>query len=276
MRQRFYENVSAIESALFKSQTFGYIQKNTGLEKEAIASVIAEIFKQAIAGAVNLEELELRNKSESLALEKARMEMEFNKLNAKAQIKVAQAEAIKSLIQAKSMVRSVVDNAAIQRANCYVGLGNVIGNAAEQRALTAPDMSGGHTGGISALAAENIEKISVDKISDFDDLLNALIKDNNFINKDVFIYAPKQIIAQGEIVIIEGISSYAQNESEFLLNGKQVTTNTRNYLFKADELGEFSVTFGVKAAENEWIRDTIRLEVVENDTKKEQPPLKKP
>lgn len=274
MRQRFFDNVSVIENILFKSETFDYLSK-TGLEKEAIASVVAEIFKQAIAGAVNLEELELKSKSESLALEKARMEMEFNKLNAKAQIKVAQAEAIKSLIQAKSMVRSVVDNAAIQRANCYVGLGNVIGNATEQKALTAPEMSGGNTGGISALAAENIEKISVDKISDFDDLLNALIKDNNFINKDVFIYAPKQIIAQGEIVTIEGISSYAQNECEFLLDNEKVATNTRNYLFEAQKLGEFSVTFGVKNADGEWIRDTITLKVITNDTQKELPPIKK-
>lgn len=274
MRESLFQNILAIENTLYKSETFKYL-KDTGLEKEAIAAVAAEIFKQAITGAISLEELELRNKNESLAYEKARMEMELSILSAKAQIKVAQAEAIKSLIQAKSMVRSVVDNAAIQRSNGYVGLANVIGNASEQSALTNPDMSGGTTGGIASLAAENIEKINVSPINDFDNLLKSLINDDKFISKDVMIYAPKQIIPQGEYIVLEGISSFAKNDSEFLLGNEQVAINKRNYIFHAKDLGDFIVTFAVKNDENTWVKDTITLKVIQNNTLKEHPPIKK-
>ena len=274
MRETFYKNISAIENTLFKSETFKYLT-NSGLDKDTIAGVVAEIFKQSIAGAVNLEELELRAKNENLAYEKARMEINFNILNAKAQIKTAQAEAVKSLVQAKAMVRSVVDNAAIQRSNQYIGLSNVIGNASEQKALTAPDMAGNATGGIAALAIENIEKIDISPITDFDTLLQTLVSDDKFITKDVVIFAAKQVVPQGEIIALEGISSFTENESEFLLNGNLVAKDTRNYLFEAKELGDFVFSFAVKNDNDIWIKDTLTLKVVENDTEKAQPPLKK-
>lgn len=274
MRENFLKNVSAIENTLFKSESFKYLS-GTGLEKEAIAGVIAEIYKQAIAGAVNLEELALKSKSENLAYEKAKMEMELGILSAKAQIKLNQAEAIKSLIQAKSMVRSVVDNAAINKANNYTGLSNVIGNASEQKALTAPDMTGQGSVGIAQLAVENIEKIDTTPITDFDDLLKDLISDDDFVSKDISIYAEKQLIMQGEVIVITGFSSFGSNESEFLLNGEQVASNTRSYLFEARELGDFVVTFRVKNDKDEWLKDTLTLKVVENLSAKEQPPLKK-
>ena len=274
MRENFLKNVSAIENTLFKSESFKYLS-GTGLEKEAIAGVIAEIYKQAIAGAVNLEELALKSKSENLAYEKAKMEMELGILSAKAQIKLNQAEAIKSLIQAKSMVRSVVDNAAINKANNYTGLSNVIGNASEQKALTAPDMTGQGSVGIAQLAVENIEKIDTTPITDFDDLLKDLISDDDFVSKDISIYAEKQFIMQGEVIVITGFSSFGSNESEFLLNGEQVASNTRSYLFEARELGDFVVTFRVKNDKDEWFKDTLTVKVVENLSAKEQPPLKK-
>lgn len=274
MREIFYKNVAAIENTFFNSESFKYLT-NSGLDKDAIAGVVAEIFKQAIMGAVNLEELELKAKSESLAYEKARMEINFNILNAKAQIKTAQAEAVKSLVQAKAMVRSVVDNAAIQRSNQYIGLSNVIGNATEQKALTAPDMSGGATGGIAALAIENIEKIDITAIADFDDMLKKLIDDDKFITKDVIIFAPKQVVAKGEIIALEGISSFAKNEFKFLLNGELVAENTRNFLFEAKELGDFAITFLAKNDDDDFISDTLTLKVIENDTLKQLPPIKK-
>lgn len=274
MNENFYKNIQAIENMLFKSQSFKYLETNE-LEKGTIATIIIEIYKQAINGALNLAELELKTKNENLAHEKAKMEIELNILNAKAQIKTAQAEAIKSLIQAKSMIRSVVDNAAINRANGYVGLANVIGNATEQKALTAPALSGGMAGGISTLAAENIEKINIKAITEFDDLLNKLISDNNFISKDVTIYSEKRIILQGESIILEGISSFIKNENKFLINGVEVAKNCKNYFFEAKQSGEFLVSFLVKDDENNWLKDTIKLKVIENNTTRDLPPLKK-
>ena len=136
-------------------------------------------------------------------------------------------------------------------------------------------MTGQSSVGIAQLAVENIEKIDTTPITDFDDLLKDLISDDDFVSKDISIYAEKQLIMQGEVIVITGFSSFGSNESEFLLNGEQVASNTRSYLFEARELGDFVVTFRVKNDKDEWLKDTLTLKVVENLSAKEQPPLKK-
>ncbi|MDA3968050.1 hypothetical protein PF022_08815, partial [Helicobacter sp. WB40] len=67
---------------------------------------------------------------------KTRQEIELAVLNAKAQARLSQSEAVKSLVQAHSMVESIPQNAAINRANAYVGFLNVVGNASNETAIT--------------------------------------------------------------------------------------------------------------------------------------------
>ena len=271
----FLENIKDIETSLFNSETFKYLQKSQ-LGNAEISGVIAEIYKQAVSGALNLEELKLKAQIEAFNVEKAKMELELGKENLKAQIKQAQSEALKSLIQAKSMVRSVVDNAAIQRANAYVGLGNVVGNAAEQAALTNAQLVASETGqttgtGIAQLTCLNIEKISIDPFNEFDDLLKDMINDVNFIGKDIMIFAPKVVVEQGSELNLTGLTSY-EGETSFLLdegslneNGElvgavEVAKNSKNYIFVAEKIGEVKVIFQVQFSEIEQIEVEVEKE----------------
>lgn len=279
-KEKFYQNVSMIEKSLFGSKSFEYI-KETGLEKEAIASLVGEIFKQSIQGALSLQELEIKQKIEELNYTKLQSEIELAILQMKAQVKVARAEALKSLIQAKSMIRSVSDNAAINKANAYVGLGNVCANATEINALTGGSIK---TDSVSAegetslalLAALNIEKINSDKITDFDEILPDLINaEDNFGCKDVLIHTPNLVIAKGDYTQIIGISSYGENETQFLVNGEVVASNVRNYLFEGLELGEFIVQFRVKNDDGDFVSDSLTLKVVEPSLNDDLMALKK-
>lgn len=280
----FLQNIKDIETALFASESFKYLQKSQ-LGQAEIGGVIAEIYKQAVSGALNLEEMKLKERAEAINLEKAQMELELGKEQLKAQIKQAQCEALKSLIQAKSMVRSVADNARIQRANAYVGLGNVIANAENLDAITQGKFVDSVTNqstkqGISGLACLNIEFISTDDFDDFDDLLKNMIDDVNFIGKDIMIFAPRVIIAQGENISLTGLTSYNGETSFWLDDGSldekgdkvgfvKVGENCKNYLFFAENLGEFVLKFQVKFTEIESYEEKVEVEDGEGGTKTE-------
>ena len=271
----FLQNIKDIETALFASESFKYLQKSQ-LGQAEIGGVIAEIYKQAVSGALNLEEIKLKERAEAVNLEKAKMELELGKEQLKAQIKQAQSEALKSLIQAKSMVRSVTDNARIQRANAYVGLGNVIANAENLAALTQGDLIDSATNqstgkGITGLASLNIEFISTDTFNEFDDLLKNMIDDVNFIGKDIMIFSPRVIIAQGENISLTGLTSYEGKTSFWLDDGSvdengekigfvKVGENLKNYLFFAENLGEFIVKFQINGIENEEYVEEVEVE----------------
>ena len=280
----FLQNIKDIETALFASESFKYLQKSQ-LGQAEIGGVIAEIYKQAVSGALNLEEMKLKERAEAINLEKAQMELELGKEQLKAQIKQAQCEALKSLIQAKSMVRSVADNARIQRANAYVGLGNVIANAENLTALTQGNLIDSATGqntaqGITGLASLNIEYISTDDFDDFDDLLKNMIDDVNFIGKDIMIFAPRVIIAQGENISLTGLTTYNGETSFWLDDGSldengdkvgfvKVGENCKNYLFFAENLGEFIFKFQIKFTEIESYEEEVEVEDGEGGTKTE-------
>ncbi|RDU57095.1 hypothetical protein CQA49_00045 [Helicobacter sp. MIT 00-7814] len=83
---------------------------------------------------VNFSGQELAQVSSELALKLLEAEFAQKRLNAelelqKRQQKQAEAEALKSIVQAESMIRSVRDNALISKANAYVGFLNVMLNA---------------------------------------------------------------------------------------------------------------------------------------------------
>lgn len=280
----FLQNIKDIEAAIFASESFKYLQKSQ-LGQAEIGGVIAEIYKQAVSGALNLEEMKLKERAEAINLEKAQMELELGKEQLKAQIKQAQCEALKSLIQAKSMVRSVADNARIQRAQAYVGLGNVIANAENLDAITQGKFVDSNTNqqltqGITGLASLNIEYISTDDFDDFDDLLKNMIDDVNFIGKDIMIFAPRVIIAQGENISLTGLTSYNGETSFWLDDGSfdengdkigfvKVGENCKNYLFFAENLGEFVFKFQVKFTEIESYEEEVEVEDGEDGTKTE-------
>lgn len=284
-KEKFYRNVITIEKSLFSSKSFGYI-KETGLEREVVANLVGEVFKLSIQGAANLQELEMKQKADELNYLKMQSEIELAILNTKAQIKVARAEALKALIQAKSMIRSVSDNAAINRANAYVGLSNCVANATNSIALTSGNswsLSDGTRSSLAMLAAENIEKINVSVMTDFDDTLKDLIDaDDNFGCKDVIIHAAMQNIALGDNLHIIGISSYGENKTSFSLsedgvNFAEVAINTRNYIFNGEKLGTFYVKFTALNDDEtpKEISDTLQIKVENSALNDSEMSLKK-
>lgn len=266
LREDFLQNLKAIEKGLLESQCLEHMNSH-GFSKSELTPIYAKILELAVQGALNLEELEIKQKSASMELEKVRCDMELSTLNAKAQIKIAQAAALKELIQSASMIRSVADNAIINQANAGVGFLNVLGNCTDVGRITS------YAAGFNKI----ILSINTQPMTTFDDALKNLIdkSDDNFGSKDVIIHSSKKLLSVGEFVELVGISTYGHNKTKWLINDVVVASNTKNYIFEAKEVGEYKIRYEVKDDKDESIRDELLIKVVEGELNKEKTFMKK-
>ena len=289
----FLQNVQMVENALFNSKSFQQI-KDSGLDRDTQAQLVAEIFKQAVQGAVQMSELENKQKADALALKKQQTELELAILTAKAQVKLAQAQAMKELVQCKSMIRSVSDNAAINRANGFVAYGNVLGSATSTTPFTQRDTAGistsdqsnatiqGITGNekdtagnytYTDLVLKTLSLINVKPVDDFDTQLGALISaDDNYGCKEVLIHAAKAVIYLGEIAEFTGFSSLGENKTKFEVfkityNADKTAISSEKSLFSQENTkslnylpqnaGDYKITFSAMKSETgtDWEKD---------------------
>ena len=259
LRKSFTENFKCVEEVVFESKILNYA-KNTNLSKDALAQILTQSLNFCLQSALNLEELELKAKSEAMNLEKMRTELELAILNSKASIKQANAEAMKSVIQAKSMLRSVKDNAAINKTNAYVGFLNVVGNASEQAAIKP------HTNNVIA----TINQIDTSSMpASLNAPLDRLLDSNEYLgSKEVMIHAPKLLLEIGEYIELKGFSSLGEAPCRFVLIKDKTRIiqleNSKSYLLAATHTGSFIYAFEVfDSSKNKWIKDEIEIEVVE-------------
>lgn len=265
MRENFIKNFKAIEKAINESKSVDFMNSR-GFSKAEMASFHAKVIEIATQAALSLEELELKSKASAMELEKVRCDMELSTLNAKAQIRIANSEVVKQLIQAATMIRSVSDNAKIQQANAMVGFLNVVGNATNSSNITT------YASGTATI----IKSIDTSPMTAFDETLKKLIdNEDDFGSKDVIIHASKTIINVGEFIELKGISTYGQNKTKWLINDELSASNTKNFIFEATSIGEFKICYAVLNSEEVYVKDEVLVKVIEGELTKEKPFIKK-
>ncbi|MCH5322705.1 MAG: hypothetical protein J1E31_03880 [Helicobacter sp.] len=179
--------------------------------------------------ALRLVEADLKEKESALAREKLQREMEALVLQNKVQRKQLELEALKALVQAESMVRSVGDNAVINRANAYVGFLNVVGNASESSAIAS------HSNGVIT----EIKKISDTALTGSyapilanwrNDFENSLNKQGNM--RECSIIAPRTELKVREPMELVGFSVYPNNECYWTSKG-EIYKNTQIFRWQS-------------------------------------------
>lgn len=259
----FEVRLNKIFESLFQS---GFLQnvKGWNFSSAELAQIQVQLCQVATQTALNLQELDYKKQQIAMEQEKMRQELEMAISREKIQnIKLA-CEAIASAVQAESIKRSVVDNAAINKTNAYVSYFNVAMNAVANNAASLN--SGSMLKNISDLVVTMIDKINDEPLSsNFDELLNSLvdkalnIKDLGLGNKQVSILAPKTILAPNEPITLLGISVFTDNRSEFVY--REQIIDSKFFVFQSDELGSHEIIFRVRDNSNEWIEDKIFIKV---------------
>ena len=253
--KRFNDNLLYIQETLLSSKFLEHLQ-STNYSYEMLSNTLLSVTQLAINAALSLEEIELKERELALGEEKTRQEIELAVLNAKAQARLSQSEAVKSLVQAHSMVESIPQNAAINRANAYVGFLNVVGNASNESAISQ------HARNVTSV----INQIVSREIPNYKEILDKLKENIQGLihigsgSKEVFIHAPKQLLYIDEEIRLLGFSAYGNNEARFKVGEK--TINSKSLIYTPTEIGEVEIIFEAQNDDGRWVSDKIILQVI--------------
>ena len=250
----FATNLGKIQKTIFNSEFSQHLQ-TYNFDSQTLSEVLVSMLAESMKTALSLKEQDIKEREIALNEEKIRQEIEISSNASNINNKINLAESLKSLIQAEAMLKSVNDNALINRANASVAFLSTVGNAEQTSAIATH----------APAVIRNIDSIVTKDLSSYENLLNDLktkitkdIQQNNQ-TKQVFIYSPKLTIKSKERVRIFGFSTFGNNEVKFIVGG--IESNTRTYDFYSEVEGRFDVRFLAKDYSNNWIEDRIVIEV---------------
>lgn len=274
--QEFQARLDYITRSLFSS---GFLSNTNrvNFSNAELAQIQVSLAQVATQTALQLQELDLKKQQVGVEVEKTRQELELHIAQSRlANIKLA-SDAITSCVQAESIKRSVVDNAAINKANAYVNHFNVSMNAVANNATNLNE--GSALKNISDLVIKVIEKINDTPLaSEFDEVIKEILgragdlKNLGLGNKQVAILAPKTTLAPNEPITLLGISTFGDNACEFVVGSgeSQIIEPSKFYIFKSEQLGSHKVIFRAKNNKDQWVKSQLTLKVLKLPEKDKQ------
>ncbi|CRF40793.1 hypothetical protein [Helicobacter ailurogastricus] len=242
-----------------------FLTLRSALEEQNFSS--KELNNLCMQGALEYEKLHLEEMRQGLdeaklsleaAQVKAKIEIEVS--NAKHELELKRANALNALIQCTSMLKSLKDNAAINRANAYVGFLQVVGNATNTAAVTSHASNVIRTINQIGMAGTNgrlegiLERLAGE--------LNALdpLQD---VGQDVQVFAQSLETLPGHPVKVWGISLLSNSTDSFSVDGRHVCDGC-SMLFNQSAPGTYAITF-TSTNQQHSASKTINIQVQAQD-----------
>ncbi|WP_066389514.1 hypothetical protein [Helicobacter himalayensis] len=234
-----------------------------------------DFLKEALNATFHLKEMQFKETELSLMQKKTLLELEMVIAQNRIANLKAYADALSGIIQAESIKRSVVDNAAINKANAYVGYFNVAMNAIANNSASLNEGS----------ALSSISKVVLNIIREIDSSAlpsqyNTMLQNFSLLARDealglgtkpIGIYTPKLSLNTYERTLICGFSIYSNASHEFYVNSKPAQEflkeaqstqlkDAKVLLFYAKEPGTYCVSFKVKEG-SKTLSESVEIEV---------------
>ncbi|GAA8492589.1 hypothetical protein HpNP92_02540 [Helicobacter pylori] len=209
------------------------------------------------------EQLALSEEAQCLQSEQVRAKMQMDFLVMQANLQNAKAETLNKLIQCQAMLKSLKDNATINRANAFVSLLQVQANASNgitfhnfETAFKIISQIGSEYGDISLDRSTNM-KAKEKQTDELKIMLNNLSKKLEELNKQseinsIQVFSDKLEVLKDVPIRLWGFSTLSNaNEGFYKENDEQIASGSV-CLFRSDKVGKHTITF--KAS-----KDTINL-----------------
>ncbi|WP_104761757.1 hypothetical protein [Helicobacter cetorum] len=238
-----------------------------------------ELNELCLKSAIECEQISLQEQAQNLAKEQARAKIELDFLNTISALNAQKAQTLNTLIQCQSMLKSLKDNAMINRANAYVSLlqvkangGTNIGPENFKNVLEVINQIGLDYQNSSVSASANIEYDKTKKPqSELDKLLNKLSKELDKLNEQeldhqIQIFANELETIQGVPITLWGFSTL-KNANEGFYYNDELLASGNTCLFESKDLGKAVITFKAHN-EQESLEKRITLNVVSDKIKK--------
>ncbi|WP_121054560.1 hypothetical protein [Helicobacter pylori] len=239
-----------------------------------------ELNALSMQGALQCEQLALNEQAQDLQSEQVRAKMQIDFLGMQANLQNAKAETLNKLIQCQSMLKSLKDNAMINRANALVSLLQVQANAAN--GITPANFEAAFKI-ISQIGSEynqitlNNGSVSVqekEQTNELKTILNDLSKELEKLNKQsevnsIQVFSDKLEILKNAPIRLWGFSTLSNAEEGFYNENNEPIASGSVCLFRSDRVGKHTITFKASNAKTSLSKN-ITISVIENLLKKGQ------
>ncbi|UOR22293.1 hypothetical protein MPG10_00165 [Helicobacter pylori] len=231
----------------------------------------------SMQAALQSEQLALSEEAQGLQSEQVRAKMQIDFLGMQANLQNAKAETLNKLIQCQAMLKSLKDNAMINRANALVSLLQVQANAAN--GITASNFEAAFKI-ISQIGSEynqitlNNGRVSVqekEQTNELKTILNNLSKELEKLNKQsevnsIQVFSDKLEVLKDAPIKLWGFSTLSNAEEGFYNEANEQIASGSVCLFRSDKVGKHTITF--KAIKDDInLSKSITISVIANKLK---------
>ncbi|WQZ99715.1 hypothetical protein KVK27_03845 [Helicobacter pylori] len=258
---RFIRNFIVFKEALQK-QNFNNKDLNTTSMQAALQS----------------EQLALNEEAQGLQSEQVRAKMQMDFLGMQANLQNAKAETLNKLIQCQAMLKSLKDNAMINRANAFVSLLQVQANASNTITFhnfeTAFKIIAQIGSEYDQMNLNNDRSISLkatrEQTNELKTILSNLSKELEKLNEQsevnsIQIFSDKLEVLKDAPVRLWGFSTLSNATEGFYEENEQIASGSV-CLFRSDRVGKHTIAF--KASNNKTsLSKNITISVIANKLK---------
>lgn len=231
----------------------------------------------SMQAALQSEQLALSEESQYLQSEQVRAKMQIDFLGMQANLQNAKAETLNKLIQCQAMLKSLKDNAMINRANALVSLLQVQANAAN--GITASNFEAAFKI-ISQIGSEynqitlNNGSVSVqekEQTNELKTILNNLSKELEKLNEQsevnsIQVFSDKLEVLKDAPTRLWGFSTLPNAEEGFYNEANKQIASGSVCLFRSDMVGKHTITFKVNNTKTSLAKK-ITISVIANKLK---------
>ncbi|MGL2844228.1 hypothetical protein ACQKBC_07540 [Helicobacter pylori] len=221
-----------------------------------------ELNALSMQGALQCEQLALQEQEHALQIEQARAKMQLDFLSLQSSLQAQKASTLNTLIQCQSMIKSLKDNAFINRANAYVSLLQVHANAPS---------------GITEVNFDNVLKIILEIGNEYNNseqtdelktILNDLSNELEKLNKDnemnqIQLFSDKLEVLKNAPARLWGFSTLNDATEGFYNENNEIIARGSVCLFRSDKVGNHTISFKAQKASKIMVKK-ITISVVEN------------
>ncbi|WQT48280.1 hypothetical protein KVC52_03355 [Helicobacter pylori] len=232
----------------------------------------------SMQAALQSEQLALSEEAQALQSEQVRAKMQIDFLAMQANLQNAKAETLNKLIQCQAMLKSLKDNAMINRANALVSLLQVQANAAN--GITESNFEAAFKI-IAQIGSEynqitlNNGSVSVqekEQTNELKTILNNLSKELEKLNEQsevnsIQVFSDKLEVLKDAPIKLWGFSTLSNANEGFYNEQSEQLASGSVCLFRSDKVGKHTITFKA-IKDNITLSKNITISVVANNLKK--------
>ncbi|MGL2659929.1 hypothetical protein ACQJ6P_04050 [Helicobacter pylori] len=237
-----------------------------------------ELNALSMQGALQCEQLALQEQEHALQIEQARAKMQLEFLSLQSSLQAQKASTLNTLIQCQSMIKSLKDNAFINRANAYVSLLQVQANA--PNSITADNFENVlntilEIGKEYSTINTDSGKVVYNDREQTDELktiLNNLSKELEKLNEQsevnsIQVFSDKLEVLKDAPARLWGFSTLNNATEGFYNEENEIIASGSVCLFRSDKVGKHIISFKAKNTSKEMVKK-ITISVVENSLQK--------